>query len=89
MRAALSSRKIGPMSIELARLAFGLLILVFHRQIADYIRQREDALVILFRQRGVSLPASPGAETVRTIYFILGTFVVLYQLTRIWLVLHP
>jgi hypothetical protein len=77
------------MAIELTRLAFGLLLLTFHRPIADYVRTREHALVILLRQRGVPVPASPGTETLRNIYFILGTFVVLYQLARIWLALHP
>lgn len=77
------------MAIELTRLAFGLLLLTFHRPIADYIRAREHALVIMFRQRGVLLPTSLGTETVRNIYFLLGVFVVLYQLTRIWLSLHP
>jgi hypothetical protein len=77
------------MAIELTRLAVGLLLLFFHRPIADYILVQERALVVLFRQRGVPLPITPGTETVRNIYFILGTFVVLYQLARIWLTLNP
>ena len=77
------------MAIQLTRLAIGLLLLVFHRPIADYILLQERALVVMFRQRGIPLPATPGTETVRNIYFILGTFVVLYQLVRIWLTLHP
>ena len=77
------------MAIQLTRLAFGLLLLTFHRPLADYIQGREQALVILFRQRGVPFPASLGTETVRNIYFLLGVFVVLYQLARIWLALHP
>jgi hypothetical protein len=77
------------MAIQLTRLAFGLLLLLFHRHIADYILVQERALVVMFRQRGVPLPATPGTETIRNIYFLLGTFVVLYQLARIWLTLHP
>jgi hypothetical protein len=76
------------MAIELTRLAFGLLILIFHRPIADYILEQERSLVVLFRQWGVPLPASPGTETVRNIYFVLGTFVVVYELARIWISLH-
>jgi hypothetical protein len=76
------------MAIELTRLAFGLLLLIFHRPIADYILEQERSLVVLFRQRGVPLPASPGNETVRNIYFVLGTFVVVYELARIWISLH-
>jgi hypothetical protein len=76
------------MAIELTRLAFGLLLLCFHRSIADYILIQERALVVLFRQRGIPLPSAPGTETARNIYFLLGAFVVLYQLARIWLALH-
>lgn len=75
------------MPIEIMRLAFGLLILVFHRQIADYVLARERELVILFRQRGVPLPAAPSTETGRNIYFFIATFVVVYELVRIGLLL--
>jgi hypothetical protein len=77
------------MAIELTRLAFGLLVLLFHRQIADYILERERQLVTLFRQRGVPLPAAPTTEIGRDIYFIIGTFVVVYELVRIWLMMNP
>ena len=76
------------MAIELARMGLGLLILLFHRQIADYILEQERSLVVLFRQRGVPLPAAPSTATGRNIYFCLGAFVVLYQIARIWLALH-
>jgi hypothetical protein len=79
---------IGLMSIELTRMGIGLLILLFHRQIADYILEQERWLVVMFRQRGVPLPAVPSPETGRNIYFGIGTFVVLYQMCRIWLTLH-
>ncbi|MFB3917879.1 MAG: hypothetical protein ACE14M_14190 [Terriglobales bacterium] len=75
------------MAIELSRLAFGLLLLLFHRQVADYILERERQLVILFRQRGVPLPAAPTTEVGRNIYFFIAAFIVLYQVARIWLIL--
>ncbi len=77
------------MAIEFTRLGIGLFILLFHRQIADYILEQERSLVVLFRQRGVPLPAAPSTETGRNIYFGLGAFVVLYEMARIWLALHP
>lgn len=76
------------MGIELIRMAFGLLILLFHQQISDYVLEHERRLELVFQQRGVPLPATPTPETCRTIYFCLGTFVVLYQICRIWLSLH-
>jgi hypothetical protein len=75
------------MAIELTRLGVGLLILLFHRQIADYILEQERVIVGLFRQRGLRLPC-PTTEGARTIYFCLGAFVALYEIARIWLQLH-
>jgi hypothetical protein len=69
-------------------MAVGLLILVFHRQIADYVLEQERSLVILFRQRGIPLPAAPSTDMSRNIYFCMGAFVVLYQIARIWLTLN-
>jgi hypothetical protein len=77
------------MTVEFTRLACGLIILTFHRQIADWVMEQERALVVLFRQRGVPVPAAPTTETGRNIYFLVGTFVVLYEIIRIWLMLHP
>lgn len=76
------------MAIELTRMGIGLLILLFHRQIADYILAQERSLVAIFHQRGLPLPAAPSTETGRNIYFGLGTFVVLVQMFRIWTALN-
>ena len=77
------------MAIEFTRLAFGLLVLLFHRQIADYVLERERQLVVMFRERGVPLPATPTTETGRNIYFIIGTFIAVFELVRIWLMMNP
>jgi hypothetical protein len=37
----------------------------------------------------VPVPAAPTTEMGRNIYFLVGTFVVLYEILRIWLMLHP
>lgn len=76
------------MVIDLIRLGVGLLMLLFHQQLSDYVLNHERRLVVVFQQRGVPLPAAPTTETSRTIYFCLGTFIVLWQLGRIWLMLH-
>ena len=76
------------MLIEFSRPAFGLLIVTFHRPVADYIFEHERTLVVLLRQRGLGVPAAPTTETGRNIYFCIGMFVVLYQIARIWLMLH-
>ena len=76
------------MPLEIARLLLGLLIAACHRQIADFMLERERSLVLTFRQRGVPLPAAMGRETARTLYFGIGIFVVLVELLRIYQVVH-
>ncbi|MGI9102865.1 MAG: hypothetical protein ACR2IF_10530 [Terriglobales bacterium] len=77
------------MIVELTRLTLGLLIALFHRPIADFVLDQERALVIVFRQRGVPIPAAPTTETGRNIYFGLGIGLALFEIFRIWLLLHP
>ena len=79
---------IEPVILEFTRLAVGLLIAYFHRQIADFILERERSLVVMFRSRGLPIPAAPTTETGRNIYFILGIFVAFFELVRIWLALR-
>jgi hypothetical protein len=77
------------MLLDVARLLCGLLIVAFHRPIADLILREEERLVVLFRNRGVPLPRIPTRATVHNIYFGLGMFVCLFSLVRLWATLHP
>lgn len=76
------------MPLEIARLLFGLMIAACHRQIADFILERERSLVLVFRQRGLPLPAAMSVATARNLYFGIGIFVVLVELLRIYQVVH-
>ncbi len=76
------------MIAEFTRLVLGLLIATFHRPIADYMLEQERSLVVLFRERGVALPAVPSTQTVRTLYFYIGIFLALLEIFRIWLTLR-
>jgi hypothetical protein len=77
------------MVADVARLLFGLLIVAFHRPVAEYILHQEKQLVLLFRSRGVPVPHAPSLETAHNIYFGLGMFVCLLSLVRLWASLHP
>lgn len=76
------------MTVEITRLLLGLMIALFHKPIADYVLEQERSLVILFRQRGLAVPAAPSTETVRTIYFFIGIFVAAFEIVRIWMTIH-
>ena len=77
------------MVVELTRLLLGLLIAYFHRPIADFVLVQERALVIAFRQRGLPVPAAPTTETARTIYFLIGILLAMFEICRIWVLLYP
>ena len=72
------------MAIEIARLLLGLLIAALHRPIADFMLDREHSLVVTLRDRGMPLPSVPKSDTVRTIYFSIGIFIVLFEMLRIY-----
>lgn len=76
------------MLLEFTKLAFGLAVMLFHRPIADYLFEQERSLVLVFRSRGVPVPATPTTEMGRNIYFGIGAFIVLFQITRIWLLVR-
>jgi len=77
------------MIVEITRLALGLLIALFHRPLADFMLHHERQLVILFRQRGVPYPATPTTETTRNVYFGIGIALAMYEIVRMWMLLHP
>jgi hypothetical protein len=76
------------MPLEIARLLLGLMIAGLHRRIADFITERERSLVLVFRQRGVPLPAALSREVARNLYFGIGIFVVLVEMLRIYQLVH-
>jgi hypothetical protein len=77
------------MVADVARLLFGLLIVGFHRPLADFILRQEEQLVALFRGRGLPLPGVPSQATARNVYFGIGMFVATLSLFRLWSAMHP
>lgn len=75
--------------MDVTRLMLGLLIAFFHKPIADFVTYHERQLVVLFRRHGVPMPVGPTTETARNIYFGIGIFLAMFELIRIWMLLHP
>lgn len=73
-----------PMALEIARLLLGVVIMIFHRQIADWILEQEHFIAGRLRVKGLHFPAPPKQSTAHTIYFGLGLFVALLQLGRLY-----
>jgi len=76
------------MILEIARLVLALLILCFHRQIADFILEHERRLVILLNQHGLRLPDVPSRELTRDLYFSIGIIASLGCVVRLWFTAH-
>ena len=72
------------MIIELARLALGLLIIVFHKPVADFILDRERELAAILSRRGIELPAFPSTKFAHDLYFCIGTLVTMVSLAQLW-----
>jgi len=64
------------------------MIAACHRQIADFILERERSLVLAMRMRGLPLPAAMSVTTARNLYFGVGIFVVMVELLRIYQLAH-
>jgi len=72
---------------EWFRLVLGLLIIMFHRQIADWILVREQEIATLLSRRGWDVPTFPTPQSAHTLYFCFGAFVCVFALLRIWILL--
>lgn len=73
------------MIVEVTRLLLGVLIAVFHRPLANTIMYHERTLDMFFRQRGFRFPAPPSDATAQNLYFVIGIFICLFEVGKIWL----
>jgi hypothetical protein len=74
--------------VEFSRVLLGLVIALFHAQLADFLREQDRALAATFRQHGVAVPGALPKQAAHTLFFVLGIAVALVSLSRIWLALH-
>ncbi len=72
------------MLIELARLLVGVVLMAFHRPIADYFVDLDHVLTSALRSQGFRLPTPPPQSTMHTVYFCLGIFVSIFSLAQIY-----
>jgi len=73
------------MILEIARLVLGLLILCFHKQIADFILEHERRLVTVLSQRGIFIPELPSRKLTHDLYFSIGAIVSVACVIRLWM----
>lgn len=75
------------MSLEMFQLLFGLFLglamALFHRPLADFMREQEHAIDYVFRSRGLRLPPPLSQSMARDVYFALGIAVALLEAGRL------
>jgi hypothetical protein len=76
------------MILEIARLVFALLILCFHKPIADFILEHERRLVTILSERGLHLPALPSQKLTHDLYFSIGAIASIACVVRLWMASH-
>jgi hypothetical protein len=76
------------MILEFTRLALGLLIALFHVQLADFLREQDLSVAAALRQRGVPIPGALPCQAARDLFFVLGILVSLLSLFHIWMTLR-
>jgi hypothetical protein len=74
--------------VEFSRVLLGLVIALFHVQLADFLCEQDRALAAAFRQHGVTIPGALPRQAAHTLFFVLGIAVALVSLSRIWLALR-
>ena len=72
------------MALEIARFCLGMIIAGFHARIADFILERENSLILVFRERGVELPTAIPRKTAHNLYFCVGISIALIELLRLY-----
>ena len=70
------------MVVEISRLVMGLAVLLFHKQIADFIFAREVQLAELLNSRGVKITV-PTEATFQNVYFFLGMGVAVLSMLKL------
>jgi hypothetical protein len=76
------------MVMEFTRVLLGLTIVLFHVQLADFLRKQDRALAAAFREHGVPIPDALPKQAAHDLFFFFGIFIALFSLARIWLTLH-
>lgn len=72
------------MIIELARVLLGVMMVCFHRPIAQFMHVREQELNSYLSQRGLNIPSFPSLSVITDVYFFLGIAVFLLSLAKFW-----
>ena len=72
------------MPVEFARLVIGLLLMAFHRPIADFFVELDYGFAAALRSKGLQLPMPPRQSFMHTFYFCLGMLICVVTMMKIY-----
>jgi hypothetical protein len=72
------------MLIDVVRLVIGVMLMAFHRPIADFCAEFDHVFAAAVRARGLHLPGPPRPSVLHTVYFCLGIGVSLFAMARLY-----
>ena len=75
------------MIVEITRLLMALSVMVFHKQVGDFILKQEERLAARLTQRGIFVPEFPSREFAHNLYFVIGVVVSLIAVVQLWMAL--
>lgn len=72
------------MIVEITRLLMALSVMVFHKQVGDFVLKQEQRLADRLTQRGIFIPEFPSREFAHNLYFVIGVVVSLIAVAQLW-----
>ena len=72
------------MMVEFLRLIFGLILMAFHRPIADFFVELDHGFTAILRSKGLQVPMPPRQSIMHTFYFCLGMMVCVVTMMKIY-----
>jgi hypothetical protein len=75
------------MIVEITRLLAALSVMIFHKQVGDFILKQEQRLAERLTQRGIFVPEFPSREFAHNLYFVIGVVVSLVAVGQLWMAL--
>jgi hypothetical protein len=72
------------MVFEVARLLLGVMLMTFHRPIADFFVEMDHISTAMFRAGGLNMPGPPRQAVMHTIYFCMGIIVCVVSMAKIY-----
>lgn len=75
------------MIVEISRLVMALAVMLFHKQVGDFILAQEQKLASRLSQRGIFVPEFPSREFAHNLYFFIGVIVSIATVLQLWMAL--